>query len=279
MGWTPKLLSAAVTVAVVASVAAPLQPASGQEDRGRQWQIDYGEYRCTLSRLFGQTAPLTLAIRIVPGEETADLIIINPAWPRGGRWPEGVQIVFQPSGARLSGEARSGEVPSSRHRFMRISDVERGFFDQLASARSLSIEGEGRELVSVELDQIGAGLTALRNCHNDLMRGWGVDPTVIAGLSRRPVPIGRTRTMMASHEPLAARDSESSVFVIIRFTVDPNGRVVACQVVRSGGADEAARMVCRRAERDARYEPALGADGRPVAVQLIQTMPIVRRPA
>lgn len=257
-----------------ASLAAQATP----ETAASQWQIDYGEYRCTLSRSFGEAAPISLGIRMVPGDESADLIIVNPAWRREAALPERVEVVFRPSGMRLGAPARNGPVPSAQHRFMRVSAVDGSFFGQFASAGGMSLEGAGRELLSVELTQTEPALRALRACHDDLMRGWGVDPSVMAGLRQRPEPLGRTAEMMASEEPMSAQDTASSFFVIIRYTVGADGRVRACDVVRSGGHPQTAEMLCRRVRSEARYRPAIGPDGQPVDVQLIQTTSLLRRP-
>lgn len=108
------------------------------------------------------------------------------------------------------------------------------------------------------------------------MRGWGIDPAATANLRRAPIPLRDTDRMMGSEEDMTAGDS-TAAFVVIRYTIGTNGRVGDCEIVRSGGNEAGARMLCQRARRDARYEPALGADGQPFAVQRIQTMTIVRR--
>jgi hypothetical protein len=268
-------LAGAISVLFAATlVEAAEQSEAAQPSR---WQVDYGESRCTLSRVFGDNAPISLGIRISPGNEAADLIVVNPAWSRGDRLPERVEVVLQPSGARLPAAfARSSPVPSARHQFLRLSGVDRRFFDLFATATGLSLEGSGRELVSVPLSQTRGALTALRTCHDDLMRAWGVDPAVVASLQRWPMPLGDTDRMMSSDEDMTEGDS-TAFFAIIRYTIGTNGRVGACDLVWSGGDQSIGDVLCQRARRGARYEPAIGADGQPVAVQFIQTMTIVRR--
>ncbi len=270
------LAGAALASAPLAAQGDPTSVA--QAATSDQWQIDYGEYRCTLSRSFGEAAPISVGIRMVPGDENADLIIVNPAWARETPLPQRVEVVFRPSGARFGARALSGPAPSTGHRFMRVSAVDRSFFEEFAGAAGMSLEGWGGELLSVDLTETESALRALRACHDDLMRSWGVDPSVIAGVRQRPEPLGRTAAMMASEEPLSAQDTPSSFFVIIRYTVGTDGRVRACDVVRTGGYPQAAGMLCQRARSEARYRPAIGSDGQPVAVQFIQTTTLLRRP-
>lgn len=243
-----------------------------------RWQIDYGEYRCRLSRRFGEAAPVDLAIRIDPGLETADLIVVNPAWPRSPALPSRVRVVLSPSGSSYDAAARSAPVPSAQHRFMRVSEIDREFLERLSGSNRLVIEGDGRELLSLDLPQAAQATRALRTCQDDLVRGWGIDTVFAASVRRRPVPIGQTASSMGSVDPITGPEASQSSFLVIRYTVGITGRITNCEVVRETGHTGHGPAVCSRARQDARFEPAIGADNQPVPYQLVQTVALIRRP-
>lgn len=257
---------------------APAQVSSSATAASR-WEVDYGEYRCALSRRFGQDTPVNLSIRIVPGLETAELIVVDPGWPRSTSLPSRVRVVLGPSESSFEGTAQSAPVPSAQHRFMRVSEISRGFFESLRGSNRLVIEGDGHRLLSIDLTQSAQATQALRACHDDLIRGWGIDPVVAAAVSRRPVPLGRTALFVGSSDPITGPEAAQSSFLIIRYTVAVNGRISACEVVRETGRTGLGPMYCNRARQDARFEPAIGPDNQPVPFQLVQTIALVRRPS
>lgn len=64
--------------------------------------------------------------------------------------------------------------------------------------------------------------------------------------------------------PRAARRAGIEGNVAVRFTVETNGRVTGCRVIRSSGNAELDATTCRLAERRFVYRPAQDAQGRPV---------------
>ncbi|WP_106640253.1 energy transducer TonB [Allosphingosinicella vermicomposti] len=67
--------------------------------------------------------------------------------------------------------------------------------------------------------------------------------------------------------PRAAKRAGVEGEVLVRFTVEPNGRVGACTVLRSSGSADLDATTCRLIQQRYRFEPARDASGRPVADQ------------
>lgn len=65
--------------------------------------------------------------------------------------------------------------------------------------------------------------------------------------------------------PRAAGDAGAQGAVTARFTVEPDGRVTGCTIVRSSGNPDLDATTCRLIEARFRYDPARDADGQPVA--------------
>lgn len=80
--------------------------------------------------------------------------------------------------------------------------------------------------------------------------------------------------MWIGHEDypsIALRDGKSGV-VLFRLTVDVQGKVTDCAVVGKSGSDALDETTCRLARERGRYNPAIGADGRPVAASFITSV-------
>ena len=67
--------------------------------------------------------------------------------------------------------------------------------------------------------------------------------------------------------PKNRRDARNGKSVGVRFTVQPNGRVTGCRIIRTSGSGEDDAITCRLIEERFRYEPARNAAGTPVASQ------------
>ncbi|QPQ54310.1 energy transducer TonB [Allosphingosinicella flava] len=65
--------------------------------------------------------------------------------------------------------------------------------------------------------------------------------------------------------PRAAKRAGVEGEVLVRFTVEPDGRVGRCSVVRSSGSDALDSTTCRLIQQRYRFAPARDASGRPVS--------------
>ena len=68
-----------------------------------------------------------------------------------------------------------------------------------------------------------------------------------------------------SDYPIGARLAGIEGLVAVRFTIQPDGRVNGCQIVKSSGSAELDGTTCRLIERRFRYRPARDAQGRAIA--------------
>jgi protein TonB len=84
-----------------------------------------------------------------------------------------------------------------------------------------------------------------------------------------PAPAARRARFIAGaiseddYPPAAVRAGAEGT-VLVRYAIEPNGAVSRCQVVASSGSDELDSVSCAIVTRRFRFEPARGADGRPV---------------
>jgi protein TonB len=65
--------------------------------------------------------------------------------------------------------------------------------------------------------------------------------------------------------PISARIAGTEGVVAVRFTVQTNGRVSGCQILKSSDSADLDSTTCRLIEGRFRYRPARDAQGRPIA--------------
>jgi protein TonB len=95
--------------------------------------------------------------------------------------------------------------------------------------------------------------------------GSGGSGTGSGGGGARPAE--RIAGALANRDyPRAALRDRAEGNVAVRYTVQPDGRVEDCRVMRSSGHAELDETTCRLIEKRFRYRPALDRSGRPVSV-------------
>lgn len=265
-----------IAIAALAGLTLASAPLAAQEapaPRSGQWEIDYGERSCRLSRTTGGAEPIIFSLRLSPANAMTEMILVNPSWPRGRSLSNRVDIVLQPSEERSSHDARNARVPATEHRFLTLNELDPSFLDRVARAAALRVEADGRELVAVRLPNAAGAVRALRQCNDDLLSGWGVDVALLNGLRERPRVISDPPVVFMNDDyPTGAMLNRASGTVVIRYTVGVDGRVGDCAPVESSGHRALDDRACSVMLERARYSPAVGADGEPVAVQLV--MPV-----
>jgi len=104
-------------------------------------------------------------------------------------------------------------------------------------------------------------------CHAVAARDHVVDATAQRTLSRRAAPVGFANwaaRIQASY-PRKARRTELSGPVRIRLIVGPDGKPSACKVQTEISHPSLEAAACAVAIKHARFEPALDAEGTPIA--------------
>ena len=97
-----------------------------------------------------------------------------------------------------------------------------------------------------------------------MLRDWGLDPAVIASLSRGPEPIDTLAGQFSDEDyPAAAVRAGQSGSVLVRLMVDAEGRIGECAIVEGSGAAVLDQRTCQIIVKRARFRPALDSSGAP----------------
>jgi TonB family protein len=228
-----------------------------------RWVVNWAEQRCTLSRRgIGEDAP-AIAVTSALGAERPQLIFLNLATDMSGlSHSTPVEIVLLPAGDRRAGSvSRYYRVTGERSLVVNVQGDD--FMDRFAGSEAVALEIDGRRLIEFSYPIAGPAAEALRVCNDDLLVSWGVDPVALRALSRRP---GGDSSWISDWDyPASALRRNEQGSVVVRLRIEPDGRVSECVPVSSSGSDALDRQTCVLYSRRARFEPAMSADGEPVA--------------
>lgn len=123
----------------------------------------------------------------------------------------------------------------------------------------------------LEFGPLAAPFLQLRSCTTELVRRWGYDPVVQAGLTRKPTPINSPQTWLNSKDfPETALRTGQTGEVQFRLDIDEYGKVLGCYVLDRTDPDAFAEVTCNRVRARAAFRPAVDANGQPVRSFYVQ---------
>ncbi|MEM6585259.1 MAG: energy transducer TonB [Pseudomonadota bacterium] len=251
-----------------------------------KWNVDYGETRCRLARVFGaqeaphllyfeQTIPsasfnLTLAgpelTRYLLSKNTQlglidDLPMSTIKSKRKGRMPDfGPALILTFHKLESEPEANSASDTSPPDETMTTGlDVERA-----ARARHVTLR-RGERVLSFETGSLRAPFKALNACTTSLLEAWGFD-------SDRPTPAkfpslvnAKAVAMEAAEQypPKAERKRQETYFNVF-VVVEPDGSVSSCKLHKALAADSLDSPICSIVKEKGEFEAAVDAQGKPM---------------
>jgi len=233
-----------------------------------RWVVNWAEQRCTLSRRgIGEDAP-AIAVTSALGVSQPQLMFLNMAIDTSGlAQSTPIEIVLFPGGERRSGKVdRHYRAMGERSL---VVDVEGDdFMDAFARSEAVALERNGRRLAELAYPIAGQAVEALRVCNDDLLTSWGIDMVARRALSRLPRSANAGRSVGNLDYPRSALRAGEQGSVVVRLRVDPDGRVGECVPVSSSGSGALDRQTCSIYTHRVRFEPALDAEGHPVAAMI-----------
>ena len=253
-----------------------LQPTS-------DWILDYADDSCKLSRKFGSdddTLFLTMT-QMGPGDSFDILIAGKQLEPISNR---DMKVNFGSEGeteARyLTGTGDDGTVAIaiSKIPLVRFDKEERlkaadgtpewpqVTIERANTMDSLTIRSGIKGGVMLTTGPLGEPVAAMRKCIDELLTHWGIDLAAHAKLTRHAEPKGNPGNwVVTSDYPKDMLRKGYSASVNFRLSVDAAGRPTQCHVQQVIGDEVFAEKSCEALMRRARFRPALGADGTPIA--------------
>lgn len=241
-----------------AALAAPVQPATLLPSG--KWQVEYSKSSCVISREFGKTPNITIFGLTPPlNSEFVTLIIAQPSQKgRAFRGEANVRL----SGGFVADPAGYVTFTAKGKRVTRIG-ISREVLDLLAKGESISIRADRWVDVALQPSAFPKALASLKECEADLLAGWGFDRAAQAAVARRPK--GTLQGLLRHDDypsQLVALEVEGTVG--FRLRVEADGSISECVAMQSSGSTELDKHTCNLMKKRAKYEPALGHDGKPL---------------
>lgn len=276
---------------LAATTALPLHGAHAAEPPAlapiTPWNLDYGVENCALQRGFGtKEDPVVFRLMRYGPSKSFDIMVSGKALkpthvrtlsyefePEGtpfevdhplfGTGEDGV-TTWQFSARFLSAdeELQDEEVPGAEAR----AEWERRFQMRAAEVRSVKFSRGIARPVNLNLGALAKPMVAIDDCIDDLMKLWGLDPAVQKTLQSGPVPKSNPgRWILPSDYPPSLERKGVSGKIPFRLMIDTSGAVTQCKIQALYSAPEFEAAVCPVLTKRAKFDPAIGADGKPVA--------------
>jgi hypothetical protein len=248
-------------------------------ERSGHWNVNYDDDSCSLLGSFGSGKDeiVVQISRFAPGDHFTLTLAGRPF--RARFLQSRIGIDFGPEvnpQSRVTMNGKWGDKPMSiLVGALRLDDRT----DQSAdtplptitvgmerAVRTVDITTQDRTSYRLALGPMDAPMGVLRKCTDDLLKAWGLDPAVQAGLSRRVVPTSNPGSWVTGADyPRGQLQARQTALVRFRLIVDESGKLAGCRVQRATQGYEFAQVTCNRISERARFEPALDAAGKPVA--------------
>ncbi len=257
------------------------------------WNVEWKDKTCTLARAFGTLEnPLVLRMeRFAPGDSFQLVLVGKVLAPvRKGRIfsitygngepvdisgtfmfgtsNEGTPTVFVAKaslGNQAKKIARKGEDLWAKE-FPKVTP------EMEAAVTSISLRFTD-QFLRLDTGPLEKAFVALRQCTDDLVRQWGLDPAAQATLQRFPIPLESPGNWIRSSDyPRMAVDDRRSALVTFRLSVDSSGMPTACDIQRAYADTSFETITCSRLMSRARFKPALDFSGAPTPSYYVESI-------
>ena len=263
-----------------------------------KWLVNYAEDSCRMARSFGEgdQRVMLIADRYEPGEILRIALYGKPATAsedgevrlRFGPAEATQKVAFYPAtigdktpgivlrpGVRIAPLTKEEEKAEAAARkddnfVYAVADIGPA---REAAVTFIEVLGRVRTPFILETGSLGPPLAALRKCTDELLDHWGIDVAKHTGLTRRATPKGNPAHWMTSDDyPPTMRNLGKLAIVQFRLNIDAKGDPTACHIQQSTRPQAFDDAVCKAIMRNARFEPALDAEGAPLASYWINTV-------
>jgi len=286
-------ITGAFALAVTAQAAIAAETAPVVLEPSSQWNLDYSHDSCRLGRKFGEGAQQMFFYveRFEPGDS---FFMVLAGQPLGDSPDRKTAFRFGPGGANEFEErgfnGKYGEygpalmvngaalmtLPEDEaskaniERLRKVGDID--VFGQLLTAEQersvewLDVRASRKQYLRLKLGPMDKPLAAMRGCTDELLTHWGLDLAAIRGMTRAPIPASNPGGwVLSSDYPNGILRDGKQGLVHFRLMVGADGKPSSCHVQQVTTSAEFAEAACRGLMKRAKFEPALGADGKPIA--------------
>jgi hypothetical protein len=261
-----KLRSMSSVFLIMATVAAAApQPAEFRQPTGK-WVIDYHDSQCIATRPFGtEEEPLFLAIKPSPTSTVIQLALVEKGFNRPGVQSKAT-ISFD-SGPPVN--ARQLEFGIEKKTIQMVNLTEQ---DAAGLGRTRTVvwaaQGAPMKLATGPMADV---MKVLANCRDNLRNHWNVtDAKKVTLLAQARAQKPLVTLFESEDYPAQAISQEDSGTTSIVLLIDEKGAIQDCMMDGTSGIPTLDAMSCIVVRKRAKFEPAIGADGKPARSSYMQ---------
>jgi TonB family protein len=242
-------------LATAASGAEPLQPSG-------QWNVDFGDAHCIAMRDYGtKAAPLFLALKPSPVGDVVQLSVLRASGDKGISQFGGTIAVDEAAPIKVSVLGYPGKSGGLRVAAINLP-LDR--FRPVRTASVLRVRSGSGVSHSFALTQMAPVAAALDRCVAGLRAAWHIGETG-GGVSQPAKPKQPLPSYFSTNDyPAVAVRNEATGTVAMVTLIDETGKVASCMVTETSGYASLDAQSCAIVSGRARFDPALGADGKPL---------------
>jgi TonB family protein len=235
-----------------------------------QWKVEYAERECRLTRNFGADQDLIL-FRLARGTSLTnyDIMLAGISIPKQSKGVD-IDITISPQNFTQSFNGENRDIPNRKERILRWYDGD--LVPILAGPRNqeLIVTSDKKYNVKLKMDDFPTALKAMETCHDDLLKGWGIDGPQMRALASMPEPKASPGTWASTKDyPSDLIRAEIGGEVSFKLDVSAEGLPTSCLVIVSSKNDKLDKVTCKIMMQRAKFKPALTADGSPEASHYI----------
>ena len=253
-----RIASAVALLAVVGMT--PLQAADPMQPTGK-WNVDFGDAHCTATRTYGVPAkPITLAFKSAPVGDVMQLTVVRTA--RGNEMNQylGTMTVDRSAPIAVSFLGYPAGDGKLRINSLKLTPAT---FAPIRTATTVRLRASSEIDTTFALSHMNAVARTLDRCVLDLRQVWHVGEHA-AKLKQAAVSLQPLQKLFSSDDyPRVALHNDGTGTVQAMLLISEAGRIASCMVTETSGHASLDAQTCLILARRARFDPAIGLDGKP----------------
>ena len=259
---TSKLLTSILLGAIGFGLvaAAPRQPSG-------RWVVEFNDAQCIASRNYGTADnPLRLVLKAPAAGNLIQVGVIRTAGTASNAQLDADVTIDQRAPVRTRAFAYTA-VPQKQRLY--LINLPADQFGAAAAARTLSIRAKGELDEQFAISAVGPLLHVMGECVADLRKAWNVTASGAPAPQLRRHASGSIDSLLqqVDYPALDQPQTGAATFVLL---IDETGRVADCTVVETSGIASLDAQTCGAVTSQAKFAPAIGADGRPAKDGVVQ---------
>jgi TonB family protein len=249
----PVLIAVVLVSATIAAAAGPREPTG-------KWIVNFADAQCIAYRDYGAKGSPRLLIKAPPLGDVMQVAVLREAGRTSAEQVDAFVAIDQRRPLKTNLLVYTPKDAKERVYLLNLPSAD---FTPVRQARTLSVRSEGLN-ETFALSQMEPLLKVMDDCLADLRKVFhigadGAEPTELQSRAKANL----VKLFSSNDYPGVAIVNRQSGRVKFALLIGEDGRVADCTVVETSGVAALDSQACALLKIRAKFEPALGRDGKP----------------